>query len=76
MNRQSKCPIEGLDEDELALLVEALKALRTECGRAWNIACDVAEAAHKPPPSLKKYGIDDIRRLARRLGGGKTHWMD
>ncbi|EJJ3927571.1 hypothetical protein NI370_004464 [Salmonella enterica] len=76
MNRQSKDPIEGLDEDELALLFEVLKALRAERGRAWNTDCDEAEAAHKRPPSLKKYGIDDIRRLARRLGCGKTHWMD
>lgn len=76
MGRKCKEPIEGLDENELALLVEALKVLRAERGKAWNTACDVAEAAHRRPPSLKKYGIDDIRRLARRLGGGKTHWMD
>lgn len=76
MNRKCKDPIKGLDEDELALLVEALKALRAKRGKAWNTTCDVAEEAHKRPPSLKKYGIDDIRRLARRLGCGKTHWMD
>lgn len=68
-------PIGGLSDDERTLLGEALRALRRERGRAWNAACDAAEAQAKRPPSLRAYGIDDIRRLARRLGVPATHWM-
>ena len=69
-------PIEGLSEDERKLLGEALCALRAERGKAWNTACDAAEAAGKRRPSLRPYGIDDIKRLARRLGAGPTHWTE
>ncbi|EBP4001564.1 hypothetical protein S301_23620 [Salmonella enterica subsp. enterica] len=69
-------PIRGLDEAEIALLIDALTALRAERGKAWSVACDLAQVANKRPPSLKKYGIDEIKRLARRLGARKTHWLD
>jgi hypothetical protein len=68
--------IEGLSDEERALLREALRALRRDRGKAWNAACDVAEAAGKPRPSLKAYGIDDIKRLARRFGVRATHWLE
>jgi hypothetical protein len=68
--------IDGLSEDERKLLGEALCALRAERGKAWNKACDTAEAAGKRRPSLRPYGIDDIKRLARRLGAGPTHWTE
>lgn len=58
------------------LLGEGLRALRRERGAAWNAACDAAEAQARRPPSLRAYGIDGIRRLARRLGVQATHWME
>ena len=69
-------PITGLSEDERTLLGEALRALRRERGAAWNAACDAAEAQGKRQPSPRAYGIDDIRRLARRLGIRATHWTE
>jgi hypothetical protein len=69
-------PIEGLSEDERKLLGDALRALRAERGKAWNAACDAAEAAGKRRPSLHPYGIDDIKRLARRPGAGPTLWTE
>jgi len=69
-------PIDDLSDDERTLLGEALRALRRERGAVWNAACDTAEAQAKRPPSLRAYGIDDIRRLARRLGVRATHWME
>jgi len=68
--------IGGLSDDERMLLGEALRALRRERGAVWNAACDTAEAQAKRPPSLRAYGIDDIRRLARRLDIRATHWME
>ncbi|ENP8169714.1 hypothetical protein ACEH27_003983 [Salmonella enterica] len=68
--------MKGLDGEEIALLIDALTVLRAERGKAWNTACDIAQVANKCPPSLKKYGIDEITRLARRLGAKKTHWLD
>jgi hypothetical protein len=65
-----------LSESERMLLREALTTLRRERGQAWNAACDAAEARGKRHPSLRSYGIDDIRRLARRLGVGSTHWSE
>lgn len=62
-------PIDGLTKEERALLVQGLQALRRERARAWNTACDMAEAAGKTQrPSLRRFGIDDIKRLCRRLG--------
>jgi len=69
-------PIDGVSDDERTLLGEAFRALRRERGAVWNAACDTAEAQAKRPPSLRVYGIDDIRRLARRLGIRATHWME
>ncbi len=73
---RKSAPIEGLSDDERALLGEALRALRTERGKAWNAACDAAEAAGKRRPPLRPYGIEAIKRLARRLGVGPTHWAE
>ena len=68
--------IEGLSDEERALLREALRALRRDRGKAWNAACDAAEAAGRRRPSLKAHGIDDIKRLARRFGVRATHWLE
>ena len=58
-------PITGLSDDERMLLGEALRALRRKRGATWNAACDAAEARGKRRPSLRAYGIEAIRRLAR-----------
>ena len=50
--------------------------LRRERGAAWMAACDRAEAQGKRDPSLRAYGIPEIKRLARRLGVGATHWLE
>ncbi len=47
-------PIEGLSEDERKLLGEALCAVRAERGKAWNAACDIAEAAGKSPRRVRR----------------------
>jgi len=65
-----------LSEEERALLGEALSALRRERGKAWNASCDRAEAQGKRRPSLRGYGIDAIKQLARRLGTRALHWTD
>ena len=62
-------PTDGLSGDERKLLVDALIALRQVRGQAWNVACDVAEVTEKRQPPLSQFGIDDISRLARRIGG-------
>ncbi len=67
---------DGLSAEERALLGEALSALRRERGKAWNAACDQAEAQGKRCPPLRAYGIDDIQRLARRFGTKALHWTD
>lgn len=69
-------PICGLSDDERLLLGEPLRALRRERGAAWNAACDAAEAEARRPPSLRAYGIPDVRRLTRRLGVSATHWLE
>jgi len=69
-------PIAGLSDDERMLPGVALRALRRERGAAWNAACDAAEARAKRLPSPRAYGIEEIRRLARRLGVAVTHWME
>ena len=68
--------VEGLSDDERELLIEALRALRHQRGKAWNAACDAALAVSKRQPSLRSAGIDDIQRLARRLGGRASHWSE
>jgi hypothetical protein len=68
--------IGDLSEEEIALLTEAFRALRRDRGRAWNAACDVAEAQGRRRPSLRPYGIDEIKRVARRFGITATHWSD
>lgn len=69
-------PIGGLSEEERTLLDEALRALRRDRGQAWNAACDAADAHGKRRPSLRGYGIDAIKRLARRLSITATHWTE
>lgn len=76
MSKLNKEPIRGLDDEEISLLIDALTALRAERGKAWNTAYGCALLANKRPPSLKMYGIGEIKRLARRLGARKTHWLD
>ncbi len=68
--------IGGLSDEEIALLAEAFSALRKDRGQAWNAACDIAEAQGKRRPSLRPYGIDDIKCLARRFGIAATHWSE
>ena len=68
-------PIEGLEESDRALLVEALTVLRRDRAKAWNTACDAAEASGKRRPSVKRFDIDKIARLGRRLGGA-TYWSE
>jgi hypothetical protein len=68
--------IEGLSDEERALLADALRVLRRQRGQAWNAACDVAEAQGKRRPALRHYGIEEIRRLARRFGIRSTHPME
>ena len=68
--------IEGLNDAERQLVIEALRALRRERGLAWNVACDIAEQKGKKRPPLDDYGIEDIKRLARRFGGRALHWME
>jgi LPS sulfotransferase NodH len=65
-----------VSEAERTLLGQALSALRRERGRAWNAACDRAEAQGKRHPSLNAYGIDEIKRLARRFGTKAMHWTE
>ena len=65
-----------LSEEERALLGEALSALRRDRGVAWNAACDRAEAEGKRRPSLRRYGIGEITRLARRFGTEALHWTE
>ena len=68
-------PIDGLSNDARDLLVQGLRALRLERGKAWNAACDAA-AAGKRQPSLRPFGIEEIRRLTRGLGDKATHWTE
>jgi hypothetical protein len=65
-----------LSAEEQQLLGEALSALRRERGKAWNAACDRAEAQGKRRPPLKPYGIDEIKRLARRFGTKALYWTE
>jgi hypothetical protein len=67
---------ECLSETERALLGQALSALRRERGRAWNAACDRAEAQGQRHPILQPYGIDAIERLARWFGAQALHWTE
>jgi hypothetical protein len=71
-------PIDDLSDDERKLLIAALTILRRERGQAWNVACDAADAEEKRRPPLRQFGIDEIKRLARRIGGNAahTHWQE
>jgi len=68
-------PIDGLSDDEITLLGEA--AARIAPGARAKLECsDAAEAQGKRSPSLRAYGIAEIKRLARRLGTPATHWLE
>lgn len=69
-------PVEGLSDAERTMLIDGLRALRKERGKAWNDACDAADAAARHRPPLRPFGIDDIVRLAKRLGGTAPHWSE
>jgi hypothetical protein len=45
--------IDGLNNDERKLLIEALTTLRRERGKVWNVACDAASALGKREPALR-----------------------
>lgn len=66
--------IEGLSEAERALLIKALYALRYHRGLAWMNTCDAADDAGRRRPGLRHAGIDEIKHLARHLGGQALHW--
>lgn len=68
--------VEGLNDAERELLGEALTDLRRKRAVAWNAKCDDAEAQGKRRPSLQAYGIDEIKRLARKVGTRALHWTD
>ena len=68
--------VEGLNDKERELVIAGLRALRRERGKSWNLECDKAEHEGKRPPGLAKYGIEDIKRLARRFGGRALHWSE
>ena len=67
---------DGLSAEERVLLGEAFSALRRERGRAWLDACHRADKEGKRRPGLRTAGIDEIKRLARRLGTKALHWTD
>ena len=69
-------PVSGLDDRERSLLVAALIALRHERGREWRAACARATERDQAEPPLDEDGIEEIKRLARRLGGEARHWME
>lgn len=73
MPNQKIILIEGLSDDEKSLVIAGLRALRRDRGNAWNRDYDTAEVEGKRPPGLKKYGIYEIKRLARRFGGKALH---
>ncbi len=68
--------IDGLSDAERAMLIDGLRALRKERGKAWNDACDAADVAGSRRPALRQFGIHDIIRLAQRLGGSVAHRLD
>jgi hypothetical protein len=69
-------PVDGLSDAERTMLVDGLRALRKERGKAWNEACDAADAAGRRRPALCQFGIHDIIWLARRLDGSVAHTLD
>lgn len=66
--------ITGLSEDERALLIEALCALRDARGRDWRDACRRADELRRRRPGLARMRLPELTRLARRLGGRAAHW--
>ena len=41
---KNRIPVEGLSDAERIMLIDGLRALRKERGKAWNDACDAADA--------------------------------
>jgi hypothetical protein len=75
--RQSPDPaITGLDDDDRDLLIAGLTSLCGVRGRQWREACERAARTGAAEPPLPTYGIDDIKLLARRLGGEARHWTE
>lgn len=73
------CPdsaIAGLADEDRKLLVEALCALRDARGREWLAACHRADELGRRKPGLARLRLDELKRLARRLGGRADHWME
>lgn len=68
--------ITGLSDEERALLVEALCALRYVRGREWLAACRRANERGQRRPGQAGMQFAEIKRLARRLGGRALHWME
>lgn len=48
-------PIDGLSDAERAMLIDGLRALRKERGKAWNDACDAADVAGSRRPALRQF---------------------
>lgn len=65
-----------LDPEDRDLLIRGLRALRFLRGKRWVDACRGAALHGRPDPPLENYGIEEIKALARRLGGEASHWMD
>ncbi|QYE37019.1 hypothetical protein KZX46_21130 (plasmid) [Polymorphobacter sp. PAMC 29334] len=75
--RQTPDPtITGLGDDDRHLLIAGLTSLREVRGLQWREACDHAAKIGAAEPPLLTYGIDDIKLLARRLGGEARHWTE
>lgn len=75
--RQARDPaIAGLDDDDRELLIAGLTALRDVRGRQWRETCDRAARKGAAEPPLPAYGIEEIKQLARRLGGEAKHWSE
>lgn len=49
-------PIDGLSNAERTMLIDGLRALRKERGKAWNDASD-ADAAGRHRPALRQFGM-------------------
>lgn len=69
-------PINGLSDAERTMLIDGLRALRRERGKAWNDASDAADLARRRRPAPRPFGSHYIIRLAERLGGSVAQRLD
>lgn len=77
MTRATPDPaITGLSDQERALLVEALCALRHVRCREWLAACQRADELRRRRPGQATMRLPEVKRLARRLGGRALHWTE